>query len=528
MEKKQLLSKYWDPRLAVISGILGLLFGLFLVFGYQLEEYGNVDFSAFSTYGAVVLVSLLMMLVTGLCLKGISRISVGGKRQQRWRPGLYFVFATGLLLLFWMPQVLGVYPGYYNYDAPGQYEMFVNQAITAHHPPLHTMVMGWIIHTVYSLTGAFNKGVFAYVLFQMLLCASCFAYALTWIYGRKLSRLFSVIAFIWFGFFPTILLNVFSTTKDTLFSAFLVVFLVLTLELLERPEECLKKKGFVCGWVIMTFLTAVMRNNAIYVMVLFLPVVFWRLRKYWKRALLVYAGVLALYLLYVGPFTACFVVKGVSTNEFLTVPTQQLMRVYYEERDDLTEEELENYTLLFEDHALQNYNPKISDAVKAHFRVEEFAGNKEKYIGFWLELGKRYPDTYINSFLHNTYGFWYPKATLALTYSGWNGYFSCTSYWPAENNSKIPLIGAYYDLFQESELVHGDSFSVIFFAPATFFWLFLLVLAYMLWQKRMSELLVLGFVLVLWLTFLLGPVALVRYVAFLFYLIPVEIALVVD
>ncbi|MBQ7926209.1 MAG: hypothetical protein IJ335_07935 [Lachnospiraceae bacterium] len=528
MEIKQLVKKYLDGRLAVISLLLGMILGFFGVFGHQLEEYGNIDFSSPFIYLTGVGVGILLTIPGYMILRALERLSIVSPTRGKWTPGAYFLWVAGGLYILWMPQLLGVYPGYFNFDAPFQWAMYEAGEITAHHPPLHTLFMGGVIQPVLQLTGSFNKGVFVFELLQLAVFACCFSYGVTWMYRKGLPKWLQWFAIAWFAFFPTVVINCFSVTKDNFFSAFLVVFLVMTLELLENPAEKLRRVSFVAAWVLFTFLTLIMRNNAIYVMVLFLPVLLIVLRRFWRRLLPALGGLVLLYVIYIGPFCSAFVVKGVPANEFLTVPTQQMMRVYYEEYDQLTEEERAMYPLLFEDQALNHYNPRISDAVKGHFRVEEFQKDKAGTISFWYHLGCRFPSTYVNSFLHNTYGFWYPKATLALDYYGWNGYFVCTSYWPAVDNSMIPIIDNYYDLFQESELVQGGSFGLTFFSPGTYFWIFLLVLAYMLWQKRRAQLLVLGFVLVLWLTFLLGPVALVRYVAFLFYLIPFYTAMILQ
>ena len=82
----------------------------------------------------------------------------------------------------------------------------------------------------------------------------------------------------------------------------------------------------------------------------------------------------------------------------------------------------------------------------------------------------------------------------------------------------------YYTLFGYNEIVCENPFTMWIFAPATYFWITMAMFAVLLYRKR-QEAVVFGFVLAVWLTFLLGPVALVRYVGFLYYLLPLEIAL---
>ena len=512
-----------DIRFLSISLVLGILFSIFWVWGAQLQKDGAVVFGNPMTYVHTLVGCIPFALLAGLVLKGFEKVGYVPCKQQKWRPVLYFGLSVCILLAVWLPQLLGVYPGFFCYDANQQWDMYQTGTITAHHPPLHTLLLGMVMDPVYRLTGAFNKAVAAYSLVQMIVCALCFAYALTWMGRKRLPMVFRILALCWFALFPTNVILVFSVTKDTLFGALFTVFITMLIEVLEEPEKKLGQWYFVGSWIVVTFLAATMRNNAVYVMVLFVPVLLWVLRRHWKRVLVYVAGLVLMFGLYKGPFYGAFVTEGISDREFLSVPTQQMMRVYFTEGDKLSAEEKDIIHSLYGDFAFQYYHPKISDAVKTHFKADVFL---EHYIPFWADLGLRFPELYVNSFLQNNYGFWYPRATLTMAYDGWEGYLVCRNNYPAQSNSLIPPIGKYLELFEKSSLVTGKSPTVIFFAPATFFWIVLLVFAYKFWKKEWVGVLVLVPVILLWLTFLLGPVVLVRYVSFLFNLFPVVLALI--
>lgn len=514
-----------DKKLIILSLVMGIFMGVFISCGYPLEKYGNVYFEKSFTYILFIVSSLIGFLFSMICMKICEKCNfITGKEMKR-KPVWIYCISAMMLCLFWFPQLLGVYPGYFNYDATGQWEMYAADAVTAHHPVLHTMMLGWIVDLVMSITGSFNKGVFCFLIAQMIVVALCFAYVITWMYRKRLAKWLITLSFIWFIAFPTVIINLFSVTKDSLFSAFFVVFIVMTIELLEDTTICLKKPLFMGGWCLITFLTTIMRNNAIYVMAIFVPILLWKLRASWKKVLPMMGIVILLYGLYVGVFCPAFTVQGVSNREFISVPTQQMMRVYQEKKDELTEEEIIVYETLFDEVAIEYYLPKISDVVKARFNMDEFNSNKEKYIRFYMEQGIKYPEIYVNSFLHNTYGFWYPLASLALDIHGREGYFVCESLPPATNNSMIPPIFEYYKMFENSFLVYGTSPVIVLFAPATYFWLLCFTLVYNMWQKKKNVVWALLPVILIWFTFLLGPVALVRYVSFLFYLVPVELTL---
>jgi hypothetical protein len=161
---------------------------------------------------------------------------------------------------------------------------------------------------------------------------------------------------------------------------------------------------------------------------------------------------------------------------------------------------------------------------KGNLKRDVFDQKKGEYFRLWLSLGLRYPGEYINSFLMGNYGFWYPFATLALTADGAEGYFVCRSYNPVWDSNKISVIANYYKHFESSEITCKYPATIWFFAPATYFTIAFFTFV-CLWYRKRKEVLALVVALLVWATFLLGPVALVRYVSYLFYLLPVECAL---
>jgi len=196
------------------------------------------------------------------------------------------------------------------------------------------------------------------------------------------------------------------------------------------------------------------------------------------------------------------------------------MRIYHLHKDELKPAEKEMIEDAFEEEALLLYVPKIADVAKGNLKRDVFDAKKGEYARLWFALGCRYPGEYINSFLMGNYGFWYPFATLALTADGAEGYFVCRCYTPVWDSNKIPAIANYYKHFENSEITCKYPFTIWIFAPATYF-----MIAYFslicFWNQKRKEVIIPAIALLVWATFLLGPVALVRYVGFLFYMLPV-------
>lgn len=513
-----------EKRKSIYAGILGVLSGLSLVLGFQLQTEGAVAYGQAGTWLACVAAMLILGIIAYFLLslkleyeaKGFGKLSIG------WFSVLCFLFLCGC----WGIQLLGVYPGFFNYDAPGQWEMYAMGQVTAHHPVLHTYLISKCILWSFTLFGKSQPGVFAYNLIQIIVSAIAFTQVFRYMYRKKMPKVLIAVTLLWCGVFPTIVLSVLSVTKDSLFAPFLLSFVVSTVEMLEEPKAFFSKWYKMALWGITAILMTIMRNNAVYVAIPFFIVLIWVFRKYWKKYLILLVGMMLLYGLYVGPFTSHFTVEGIAGKEYLSVPCQQMLRVYHTQ-EQLDAEQKATIEALFEEEALIQYIPKIADVAKGNLDIELFDANKAEYLKFWAELGTEYPAEYMDAFLMGNYGFWYPWATLAMYADGTEGYWVSKSYNPVWNESKIYPIMEYYTLFGYNELVCNNPLTMWIFAPATCFWFTMMVFAVLLYQKRKESLLY-GFALLVWLTFLLGPVALVRYVAFLYYLVPFGVALWVD
>ena len=314
-----------------------------------------------------------------------------------------------------------------------------------------------------------------------------------------------------------------SVTKDALFAPFLILFLIRTMEAITESESFFKKPVRITEWCVCAFFAAILRNNALYIMVPFCIFLVIFLRKQ-KAAFSLLAALLVL-VLYLGPLTNLITVKGVNEREYLSVPAQQIMRVYHTQQSIMTEDERLAIESSFEEEALNGYYPKIADVAKRCLKPELYTGNPGYLIGLWARLGFVYPQEYIDAFLIGNEGFWYPFSTLALMPNGDEGYYVCHSYPPVENKSLIGPIYSYYLHYEANSLVCNNPLTMWILAPATYFWVFFYALL-ILWYRKKREAIVLVPVLLIWMTFLLGPVALVRYVAFLYYLLPLEAGLV--
>ncbi len=438
---------------------------------------------------------------------------------------LFSLLSMAFLFICWFPYFLAFYPGLFAYDAQWQYFMYAGGTVSEHQPVLHTYMLGFIVNKVYTLTGSINKGIAAYTIFQEILMLLGCGYIFDLLHRRRVRTSLYIFTFAFFAFFPTIVIFVFTSIKDSIFAVALACFLLLNLSYYEDSAGFFKKKSNVVMWVILALTVCIFRNNAIYAVIPTLPffcIFIIKNRKILAKSLIMLFATAVIFIAYKYPITNALTTTGTSVAEKLSVPCQQIKRVYayhYDELSDFEKSEEERY---FDNELTYNYYvPEIADAAKGCLRNDVYEADTEGFWKLWLQLFKEYPEEYINSFLENTYGFYYPWPKYVIYPYGDEAYTNMHIMEPGVANSKLPRLLSIMRNFETGDIVMSDTWISWLFAPATYMYLALLVGFYLLRNKEYSKTISVLFTALFWCTFLLGPVAMPRYALYLFFLVPV-------
>ncbi len=529
-------------RKICLTCMLSLCLTLMQVAGWQISmKYGtSVHSSAFFQgigvleawqcvlwgIGEFVLFGILIFKGFSWLEAGSSKIegSPGGGRA----PGLprYFWPCAGMLLFgIYLLFLIGCYPGFYNYDIGNQLPqvMYPEVPYDAHHPLLHTLLAGGIItlgYRIYPVDLTF--GVFLYCFFQMAVCAVCFTYALRFIYRCTRNRLLTALAFCFYALCPPIVMFAMSTTKDVLCYAFLLVVVIELYGIYDALGRGAPRRNQWIRAGVLLVLSCLLRKNIVYAVILLAMCALLLIRREQRKQIIFYVSVVGCFFcINKGLIFATHASEG-SITEALSVPLQQLARLYNEEGEEgFTEEELELLYSCIEPSMLSNYDPFISDEIKFAFwrHLDIILERKWEFIGLWARKGLQHPKVYLASFLDNTYQAWYPGTVLRDT-RGYR-YFDITEWTEEYGTPKILPLFNYYKSINDELSYQKYPILRLFFSIGTMFWAALLTWGYGLWRKDRGMLLALGLVLSVCLTSLCGPVSDVRYYLILFYMMPV-------
>lgn len=542
MREMQSDKKKSESRSLLIAGVFSFLFSAAVLFGARLDSVENVDIKD---------VTLWLLLVTlGILFTGMVRllwrlIDSLGKRERRAgrkpsqtitsvteRAGRYAdVLSFLFLLLCWLPVFLAVYPGFFVYDAQDEYIQVATRVFSTHHPLVHVLLLGGMICGVHKLTGSYNLGIACYMVFQMVLAAGVFTFLFSYLRKKRVPRVLRLTGLVWLGLFPTVVMFTLCSAKDALFTLALLLLLVCLLEM-GTGEAFFEKKGWQVLFVVSGMDMMLLRNNGFYAFLVMIPFLFILQKKGRGRLLLLAVCAVAGCMLVNGGLKAALHADDSEYQELLTVPIQQLARTYQYAPEVFSEADLETLHEVLSEEALSLYTPRLSDPVKYRFDNEAFARDKGKYAGLWLRVGMKKPLIYLNAWWMTSYGFWYPDTVInvyggntvfTFTYKD-NSYFGYEVELPGVRESKIPWLDEVYRKL--SLEVWKEKVPIVswLFSPGAMFWIYAFLFAWLLNNRRYELLYPFLPIFLIWLTVLLGPTYLPRYVLFFWYALPLFLA----
>lgn len=526
-----------NRRYNIWAAVYALIFGVAMIFGAQLEKKGSVSYGAAGTWGAVAIVMIASFVIVRILFCLLNRYEIrfikeraNGEHKQVSRKEIFI--KAGLLVLCWMPIFLSAYPGYFLYDAETELNMVLTAQYTTHHPLAHVLLLGWTIKVIHKITGSYNAGIAFYIVCQAVFVAISLSYILYRMKEWGTARWIRVVSTIYFCIFPVIAMYALCSTKDVLYSVFMLLFLVETVGYYRDLKKEGKHRKSAIGMILAGTGMLLFRNNGLYAFIVTVPFL---VIVSGKRRKKVCACMLMILFVYI---VASFAMKAVTRandsekQEILTIPIQQLSRVYNYDNQGMSDMQKETLLRYLPEDALYKYRPALSDPVKYYFNSEEYTEDPAGFLKLWIQTGAEHPAAYLNAFFVNNYGFWYPYATLncyegnqvySFQYKD-SSYFGYETEHPGERKSLIPQI---------DEWIRKISLEISWqkipglrslFHPAYYFWGFMLGLCYNIANRRYHICAVAMLVLLTYMTVLLGPAVLVRYVLYFYFGFPLLFA----
>lgn len=480
--------------------------------------YGNalsVSSENLITFNHIIMSITLLPLIQCVLLKlqdlNISKWEQKIKMNYSSKKISCLIFVT--ILGVWVIHLLSMMPGYWGYDSAWQFNSFKNHNITTHHPIIHTYLLCGLLEIGKKYFGSYENGMLIYSVFQMLILD----YALTKLikFSLQYSKIISI--FIWFccAFLPYNAILSFSGTKDVIFAALFVLWILLLIQGVTISGAW--KTDYVIKLIALTFLMCAFRNNGIYVFISTVP--FWIAicKNNWKKVVFITICSLGIWTIYTGPIYDMLKIGKGSVHEMLSIPCQQLSAVYVSDGNLCGEEE----RILEYIPTAENYNPRIADNVKNRFNDSLFLANKIDFFKLWFKVGLKNPGIYINAFANTNIGFWYPD----MIYSDPKAWHPYIEYILAPDDERmnpnicmqlkqfsyLPKLTAINQRFCRNGSFQQIPIISMLCSAGFYFWVILAESFLLLSKKNYRYLLGIVPAVMYWGTCILGPVVLLRY-----------------
>lgn len=557
--------KEWTADMAIastrgmaVAGILGFLFSLCLAFGAELDYKESVSFISVGLWFAVLVWGIIFGILIRWAWKNLDSISRNRKQRlfrvvtskekskkkqesriisgfkvllEKWEnlSGRKQIFCIMVfLILCWIPVLLAVYPGFFVYDAQDELVQMQTRNFTTHHPLPHVLLLGGVILAVHKLTGSYNGGIAVYTLLQMLLMSGIFTYVLFYMKKRGIPRILRILTTLYFGFFPVIVMFTLCSAKDGIFSGALLLLLIAIMEMAEKKEKFYSKLSNPLLLGISALIMMSFRHNGMYAFLVMVPILVLYMKDSRKKTCFLLLATFAAYFLISAGLTGILRAENSENQEMLTVPIQQMARTYKYDGDSLTEKQKETLFEILPEKVLPYYTAKVSDGIKIWFNNKAFSEQPGRYIKLWLELGASHPFTYLNAWFMTSYGFWYPDTVIDVyrgnsvftyTYED-SSFFGYEVELPGERDSKIPWLDQCYRKMSLEISQQKIPIVSMLFSPGFLFWVYAFTGGYAFYRKKYFVLLPMALIFLLWLTVILGPTYLPRYVLILWFALP--------
>ena len=210
-------------------------------------------------------------------------------------------------------------------------------------------------------------------------------------------------------------MNVFSVyvLKDSFFSGVFLLFCCSLLQLLQDRGESVRKN--IIAWIvfgILSFSICLLRSNGWYAFLVMTPFLIAGMKGQRKKLLLTILPVILLAGILRGPVMRAAGVIQPDIIESLCVPLQQVSRVRADKKE-ISKEQKELLSCVIDLDAVPSlYNAGFADNMKELVRAghEEYLDeHKAQFFRLWLDLGRRYPGTYLCALADLTEGYWFPE-----------------------------------------------------------------------------------------------------------------------
>lgn len=418
--------------------VLCALFTCFMIIGECASSTGNIMliFKNAATIAMTILKSIGYYTIFKICFYYLDLFLNGFKNKNmkvRNSKILKFLktfdekpFLTSfiVILLFFSIYIIAFYPIVLSPDPSNQILQYYNVKtnyvdwailrnenvfMTNHHPVMQTFLIGWCIDFGRMILND-NFGLFIYTIIQTLIYVSTLAYTIKFLKNNGVSLKLRFVLLLIYSLVPHYAFYTVSAVKDTLYTAFMIWLILFMLDVVRNYKDKSISWKYILFITLILTLMSLMRHNGLYIAIIsFIALMIFTRKNAFKLllSLFLFSGIVISFNKVLVPYLG---IADASIRETLSVPFQQTARLAKYHDDGISDEDKKIIDkVLTYDTLASRYNPRLADAVKNEFNKYTTKEELKDYFKVWFKYLTKYPITYINATIDNTYGYIYPN-----------------------------------------------------------------------------------------------------------------------
>lgn len=332
----------------------------------------------------------------------VKSTKLNSKFENLYKSKYTLVILTIIILIFWAPILIGMFPGTLINDTWGELSQYYYSTFNDHHPVFDTVVLGGIIIGIAKSTFIqhWQRAFFVFVILQAI--ATAFSFAYTIYYSKKkldINNKVLTITLLFYSLIPIFPLAVQTVGKDAMFSWIYVLFIVNFIEIVRTRGDSIKTpKGFLTTFILSMFCCLTKKVGVYILLASFVILLICEFKKLFKfLILLISSFVILMFVLWPIGLKMFKIAKG-GEQEKYSLLFQQTTKYVIDHPDDIKESEnkvLDKVLYSYEDIS-ERYNPIDADNIKCFGQKGEDKDYIE-YLGVWIAQGFRHPVSYIKA-----------------------------------------------------------------------------------------------------------------------------------
>ena len=391
-----------DKKAVISLGIFAFIFGGAFSLARQLAVKNQVNTAAWEMIVAGGICFVILLFLWNL-IQRIDETKIKDVKPFGKKGGItVFVLSLGVNVIC----LLTYFPGVGMND--GLNIMLYGMSQARQFPVFYCAVLV-VLARIGTMLGTLQYSVIIYSILQIIVVSVLYTWIVVWFSKKAAPNCVKYIIIIYFLAEPLLAMYAISMLKDTLFSLFLLIFMMLIYDVLIENKK-------ICGvrsWL--SFMIAIagilcLRNNGSYILfpVLFILLLCCKGRRCSILWLLLFSGVVY----GLGKGATMYFGAEQLFQEMVGVPLQQMAAVVASGGNVTPKQAdfLNNLMPLNEMEA--RYNPATVDVIKWNhelFNGEFLESHKKEFLITWMQMLPENFAIYVKAYLQQTFWFWAPR-----------------------------------------------------------------------------------------------------------------------